>query len=309
VAEPSTTSAPGTAATRCGYVAILGAPNVGKSTLLNRFVGTKVSIVSPKVQTTRTRVLGICIAGDAQIVFVDTPGIFRPRRRLDRAMVAAAWGGAGDADHILLLVDAARGLDDDTRMIVDRLKEKDATAMVVLNKVDLVKKPALLALAAAMGETGIAAETFMISATTGDGVDDLLSHIAGLMPPGPWLFPEDQISDMPGRLLAAEITREKLYLHLHKELPYAATVETERWEEKPDGSARIEQVIYVERDSQKAIVLGKGGRQIKRIGAEARSELQELLERPIHLFLFVKVRDKWGDDPARYRDWGLDFNA
>lgn len=296
-------------ATRCGFVAVIGAPNVGKSTLVNRLVGAKVSIVSPKVQTTRTRVLGICLHGDAQIVLVDTPGIFRPRRRLDRAMVAAAWAGAGEADHILLMIDAVRGLDGDTTAIVERIKDKGGRAIAALNKVDLVKKPTLLAIAAACHDTGAVDEVFMISAETGDGVGELFDHVTALMPNGPWLFPEDQISDMPQRLLAAEITREKIYLNLRKELPYAATVETENWEERPDGSARIEQVIYVERDSQKAIVLGKGGRMVKRIGAESRTELETMLERPIHLFLFVKVRDKWGDDPARYRDWGLDFDA
>jgi len=296
-------------AQHCGFVAIIGAPNVGKSTLLNRFVGSKVSIVSPKVQTTRTRVLGICIEAGAQLVFIDTPGIFRPRRRLDRAMVAAAWGGAGDADVLLVLVDAARGIDDDTRAILDRLKEQQKRGILVLNKVDLVAKPKLLELAAALDAEGIFDDTFMVSAETGDGTADLLAFLAGKMPEGPWMFPEDQMSDMPLRLLAAEITREKLFLQLHKELPYAATVETENWEEDEDGSARIEQVIYVERDSQKGIVLGKGGRQIKSIGAAAREELEELLERRVHLFLFVKVREKWSDDPARYRDWGLDFNA
>ena len=297
----------------CGFVALIGAPNAGKSTLLNRFVGAKVSIVSPKVQTTRTRVLGICIEGDTQIVFIDTPGIFRPRRRLDRAMVAAAWGGAGEADHICLLVDATRfrdgEADPDTRRIVGRLKETGGRAVLAINKVDAVSKPALLEMAAVLDGEGVFSEAFMVSAEKGDGTGDLLSHLTSLMAPGPWLFPEDQISDMPRRLLAAEITREKLYLQLHQELPYAATVETDSWEEQEDGSARIEQTIYVERDSQKAIVLGKGGARIKQLGRAAREELQELLEQRIHLFLFVKVRDKWGDDPARYRDWGLDYDA
>ena len=297
----------------CGFVALIGAPNAGKSTLLNRFVGAKVSIVSPKVQTTRTRVLGICIEDDTQIVFIDTPGIFRPRRRLDRAMVAAAWGGAGDADHICLLVDATRfrdgEADPDTRRIVGRLKETGGRAVLAINKIDAVSKPALLEMAAVLDGEGVFSETFMVSAEKGGGTGDLLSHLTSLMAPGPWLFPEDQISDMPRRLLAAEITREKLYLQLHQELPYAATVETDSWEEQEDGSARIEQTIYVERDSQKAIVLGKGGARIRQLGRAAREELQELLEQRIHLFLFVKVRDKWGDDPARYRDWGLDYNA
>jgi GTP-binding protein Era len=295
--------------TRAGFIAVVGAPNVGKSSLINRLVGTKVSIVSPKVQTTRTRVLGICMAGAAQVIFIDTPGIFQPRRRLDRAMVAAAWGGAGDADHVLLLVDAARGIDDNTRDIIDKLRGSGRRAVLAINKVDIVKKPDLLALTATLQDPDLFTKTFMISATSGDGVNDLLAYLAGLLPAGPWLFPEDQVSDMPERLLAAEITREKLYLELHQELPYATTVETESWEHKPDGSIRISQVVYVERDTQKAIVLGKGGRQIKRIGVKARQELQEILDTNVHLFVFVKVREKWGDDPERYRDWDLDFNA
>jgi len=296
-------------ATRAGFVAVVGAPNVGKSTLINRLVGTKVSIVSPKVQTTRTRVLGICMAETAQVIFIDTPGIFQPRRRLDRAMVAAAWGGAADADHVLVLIDGARGLDDDSRTIIEKLKANKRRAILAINKVDLVKKPDLLTLTAALDDPDVFTDTFMISAVSGDGVDDLLAHLAGMLPEGPWLFPEDQVSDMPERLLAAEITREKLYLELHQELPYAATVETESWEDKDDGSVRIGQVVYVERDSQKGIVLGKGGRQIKRIGAAARTELEDILGTKMHLFVFVKVRQKWGDDPDRYRDWDLDFNA
>ena len=296
-------------ATHAGFIAIVGAPNVGKSSLINRLVGTKVSIVSAKVQTTRTRVLGICISGAVQVIFVDTPGIFQPRRRLDRAMVAAAWGGAGDADHVLLLVDAARGIDDDTQNIIDKLRGSGRRAVLAINKVDIVKKTDLLSLTATLQDPDLFTKTFMISATCGDGVNDLLAYLAGLLPAGPWLFPEDQVSDMPERLLAAEITREKLYLELHQELPYATTVETESWEYKPDGSIRISQVIYVERDTQKAIVLGKGGRQIKRIGVKARQELQEIMDTNVHLFVFVKVREKWGDDPERYRDWDLDFNA
>jgi GTP-binding protein Era len=294
---------------RCGFVAVLGAPNVGKSTLINQIVGTKVSIVSPKVQTTRTRVLGIHIEGASQIVFVDTPGIFQPRRRLDRAMVATAWGGAEDADAVLLLVDATRGLDANTTRIVDRLKANGRTAILVLNKVDLVKKPALLKTATELNATEVFSDTFMVSALTGDGVVDLVAHLAGRMPEGPWHFPEDQISDMPQRLLAAEITREQLYRQLHQELPYAATVETETWTEKRDGSVRIEQVIFVERTSQRAIVLGKKGARIRSLGAAARAELEGIFECRIHLFLFVKVRESWGDDPERYRDWGLDFDA
>lgn len=300
------------AAARCGFIAILGAPNVGKSTLLNRLVGAKVSIVSPKVQTTRTRVLGICIEGDAQVVFIDTPGIFQPKRRLDRAMVASAWGGAADADETLLLVDASRGIDGDTRSIIKGLgKRSDGEGVVVLaiNKIDLVKKPALLKLTAELAKTGLFRDTFMISAETGDGVADLMAFLAEGVRPGPWLFPEDQMSDMPSRLLAAEITREQLYRQLHQELPYAATVETEEWSRGDDGSITIRQVVFIEKQSQKGIVLGKGGARIKSIGAAARKELEAMFEGRVHLFLFVKVREKWGDDPERYRDWGLDFNA
>ena len=294
---------------RSGFVAILGAPNVGKSTLLNRLVGAKVSIVSPKVQTTRTRILGIRIENEVQVVFIDTPGIFRPRRRLDRAMVAAAWGGASDADRILLLVDAAKGIDPDTDAIVHRLQKSGRTAILVLNKVDLTRKPKLLELAARLAARGLFTETFMISALTGDGVADLLRFLAADMPEGAWLFPEDQISDMPLRLLAAEITREQIYLQLRQELPYSAAVETERWEERDDGSVRIEQVVFIERRSQKAIVLGERGQRIRALGEAARRELESILDRRVHLFLFVKVRGHWGDDPERYRDWGLDFNA
>ena len=294
---------------RAGFVAIVGAPNVGKSTLLNRLVGAKVSIVSPKVQTTRTRVLGICIEGPAQIIFIDTPGIFQPRRRLDRAMVAAAWIGTVDADEVLLLVDASRGLDRNTAAIVKKLKRAERTVILAINKVDLVNKPDLLALAAELNEAGAFTDTFMISAETGDGVADLMALLAGCVAAGRWLFPEDQISDMPGRLTAAEITREQLYLQLHKELPYAAAVETESWKDQDDGSLRIEQVVYVERGSQKAIVLGKKGSRVKSIGEAARKELEEIFGRRVHLFLFVKVRGNWGDDPERYRDLGLDFDA
>ena len=294
---------------RAGFVAIVGAPNVGKSTLLNRLVGAKVSIVSPKVQTTRTRVLGICIEGPSQIIFIDTPGIFQPRRRLDRAMVAAAWIGTADADEVLLLVDASRGLDRNTTAIVKKLKRAERTVILAINKVDLVNKPDLLALAAELNEAGAFTDTFMISAETGDRVADLMALLAGRVAAGRWLFPEDQISDMPGRLTAAEITREQLYLQLHKELPYAAAVETESWKDQDDGSLRIEQVVYVERGSQKAIVLGKKGSRVKSIGEAARKELEEIFGRRVHLFLFVKVRGNWGDDPERYRDLGLDFDA
>ena len=295
--------------TRCGFVAVLGAPNAGKSTLVNHMVGVKVSIVSAKVQTTRVRVLGIFIEGRTQIVLIDTPGIFVPRRRLDRAMVAAAWGGAADADERLLLVDSLRGVDADTRRIIAGLEGSRRAAVLVLNKVDLVNKPSLLDLAAELGESGVLTDTFMVSARSGNGVGDLVAFLAARMPEGPWHFPEDQISDMPQRLYAAEITREKLYLQLRQELPYAATVETESWTEKPDGSVRVGQVIFVERPSQKAIVLGREGRRIKALGETARAELEEAFERRVHLILFVKVRKLWGDDAERYREWGLDFDA
>lgn len=298
-----------TADTRSGFIAVVGAPNVGKSTLVNRLVGTKVTIVSPKVQTTRVRVLGICMAGRTQLVFIDTPGIFRPRRRLDRAMVAAAWEGVAAADRTLLLVDAARGLDADTRRIIERHGYGNAPLVLAINKVDLVKKPDLLSLAQALYREGTFERSFMISARTGSGVDDLLDYFAQAMPEGPWHFPEDQVSDMPLRLLAAEITREQLYLQLHRELPYAAAVETEVWEEGEDGSVTIRQIVYIERPSQKAIVLGKRGRRIKSLGETARKELEAILERRVHLFLFVKVRENWSEDPERYRDLGLDFNA
>lgn len=294
---------------RCGFVALIGAPNAGKSTLLNRLVGAKVSIVTPKVQTTRTRVLGIAMRGDAQVVFIDTPGIFRPRRRLDRAMVAAAWSGAGDADMIVLLVDAARPVSEDTRQIIGQLRDSGRGAILALNKIDLVKRETLLTLAAELNASGIFTDTFMIASTTGDGVDDLMDTVVSRLPKSPWLYPEDQASDMPARLLAAEITREKLFLQLHEELPYALTVETEEWENFRDGSVRIRQIVYVERESQKAIVLGKGGRRIKSVGATAREELEQILDRKVHLLLYVKVREKWGDDPERYSGWGLDFNA
>lgn len=294
---------------RAGFVAVIGAPNVGKSTLINRIVGAKVTIVSPKVQTTRTRVRAIHNVGKSQLVFVDTPGIFKPRRRLDRAMVAAAWAGASEADQVVLMVDAVRGVDSDTQAILQRLKDSRRKVVLAINKVDAVNKPALLALADPLYREGIFTETFMISAETGDGVNDLVNALAERMPGGPWLFPTDELSDMPERLMAAEITREQLYLQLRKELPYHATVETERWEDRKDGSVKIDQVIYVQRDSQKAIVLGKGGHQVKAIGAAARKELEAILDCKVHLFLFVKVRENWGDDPERYRDWGLDFEA
>ncbi len=293
--------------TRCGFVALVGAPNAGKSTLLNQLVGEKVSIVTPKVQTTRTRITAICMAGQTQIVFVDTPGIFTPKRRLEKAMVRAAWSGAHDADLVVLLVDAARGVDDDTVRITDGLKRAGRQAILALNKVDVVKKPKLLALAAALEAEARFTDIFMISALTGDGIDDLKGVLADRLPTGPWHYPADQLADIPERLLAAEITREKLFLRLHQELPYASTVETERWQERPDGSVRIEQVIYVQRNTQKPIVLGKGGRTIKTIGALARADMEQVFDRRVHLFLFVKVREKWLDDPERYRQMGLDY--
>lgn len=300
---------------KAGFVAVLGAPNAGKSTFVNQAVGTKVSIVSPKVQTTRTRVLGIAIVNDAQIIFMDTPGIFEPKRRLDRAMVASAWGSAADADITMLMVDAERGIDPDTKRILDGLEKrkkerpKSPAPILCINKIDSVAKERLLVIVQELSERDLFSDTFMISALTGDGVSDVLDEFAERMTPGPWLFPEDQISDMPSRLLAAEVTREKLFLQLHQELPYAATVETETWTQQDDGSIRIEQVIYVQRDSQKAIVLGNKGSRIKELGSASRKDLEYMFETRVHLFLFVKVRDAWIDDPERYRDWGLDFNA
>jgi GTPase len=295
--------------TRCGYVALIGAPNSGKSTLLNRLVGHKLAIVTPKAQTTRNRLLGITIEGATQIIFVDTPGIFAPRRRLDRAMVAAAWSGAEDADETLLLVDSARGVDEDTRRILDRVARRDRPLVLALNKIDLVPRERLLGLAAALSRQVRFESVFMISGLKGDGVEDVKHHLAASLPPGPWLFPEDQLSDAPERLIAAEVTREQVFLQLHDELPYASAVETEKWENKPDGSVHIEQVIYVQRPSQRAIVLGEGGRRIKMIGARARAELGRLLDRQVHLFLFVKVRQNWVEDRERFDALGLDFDV
>jgi GTPase len=295
------------AETRCGFVALIGAPNAGKSTLINALVGSKVSIVSRKVQTTRALVRGIAMAGDAQLVLLDTPGIFAPRRRLDRAMVTTAWGGAHDADLVVLLVDAKKGIDDEAEAILGKLGEIARPTVLVLNKVDLVDKPALLKLTQTLNEKAKFDASFMISALAGDGVDALKTWLADHAPQGPWHYPEDQISDAPIRSLAAEITREKLFDRLHQELPYQATVETDVWKDLRDGSARIEQTIYVERESQRKIVLGKGGATIKAIGAEARKEIAELSEQKVHLFLFVKVREGWGDDPERYRQMGLEF--
>ena len=293
--------------TRCGFIALIGAPNAGKSTLINALVGAKVSIVSRKVQTTRALVRGIAIVGEAQLVLMDTPGIFVPKRRLDRAMVTTAWGGASDADIVVLLIDARKGVDDEAASILGKLAEVRQPKVLVLNKVDVADKPALLALAQKIGAQAKFDATFMLSALTGDGVDDLKKWLAEHSPVGPWHYPEDQISDAPMRALAAEITREKLFNRLHQELPYQATVETESWKELRGGDVRIEQTIYVERESQRKIVLGKGGATIKAIGAEARKEIAEMAEQKVHLFLFVKVREGWGDDPERYRAMGIEF--
>jgi GTP-binding protein Era len=293
--------------TRCGFVAIIGVPNAGKSTLVNRLVGTKVSIVSHKVQTTRSIIRGIAMRGNAQVVFVDTPGIFRPRRRLDRAMVETAWGGAHDADLVALLVDAAKGLDDEVRELVAKLGEIAQPKILILNKIDAVKRESLLKLADDLNRAQGFTRTFMISALTGDGLNDLMAFLAEAVPRGPWLYPEDEVSDLPLRNLAAEITREKLFERLHQELPYQATVETERWTDQKDGSVRIEQTIFVERASQKKIVIGKGGETIKAISMAARKDIAEIADKRVHLFLFVKVRENWADDPERYREMGIEF--
>ena len=292
-------------ATRCGFIALIGAPNAGKSTLVNTLVGAKVAIVNRKVQTTRTTLRGIAVVGASQLVFIDTPGIFTPRRRLDRAMVDAAWGGAGDADQVVLVVDAAKGIDEDVERILAKLQGGKAQ-LLALNKIDRVRKDRLLELAAELNSRAPFAKTFMISALSGDGVEDLKTYLAGVVAPGPWHYPEDEISDAPLRVMAAEITREKMYDRLHEELPYQAAVETTAWIEQKNG-IRIEQTIFVERDSQKSIVLGKGGSMIKQLSTAARKEMSEVLERKVHLFLFVKVRENWGDDPERYSDLGLTF--
>ncbi len=299
-----------TEATRAGFVALIGEPNAGKSTLLNRMVGAKVSIVTHKVQTTRARIRGVCMEGTAQIVFVDTPGLFRPRRRLDRAMVAAAWGGAADADIIVLLVEAHRGLTEGTKAIIDAMRDRIPRGQKValaINKIDRVKAETLLALSAELNEAFPFVETFMISAEKGYGVDKLRVWLAGEIPEGTWFYPEDQIADLPMRMIAAEITREKLTLRLHEELPYQLTVETETWEDRPDGSTRIDQIVYVARDGHKGIVLGNKGETIKAVGQAARIDLVTFLERPVHLFLQVKVRPNWLDEPDRYSEMGLDF--
>jgi GTP-binding protein Era len=292
---------------RCGFAALIGAPNVGKSTLINALVGSKVSIVTPKVQTTRNLIRGIAIEADSQVILVDTPGIFSPRRRLDRAMIDSAWGSAQEADVVAALLDSRRGLAADDEKVIGGLADLRAPKVLVLNKIDLVDKRALLALTGEANRRVDFAATFMISALSGDGVPDLKAWLAARMPAGPWLYPDDQISDAPLRQLAAEITREKLYLRLHQELPYQSTVETEVWKELKDGSVRIEQSLYVERESQRKIVLGKGGQTLKAIGAAARGEIAAAIEQPVHLFLHVKVREGWADDPERYRAMGLDF--
>lgn len=292
---------------RCGFVALIGAPNAGKSTLLNALVGSKVSIVSHKVQTTRMLVRGIALEGRAQLIFVDTPGIFKPKRRLDRAMVTSAWTGAQEADLTGLVIDARKGLDEEADAILARLGDVGGKKFLLLNKIDLVEKETLLGLAKVANERANFGATFMISALAGSGVADVKRWLAERIPEGPWLYPADQIADAPLRQLAAEITREKLYHRLHQELPYQSTVETTDWKQRKDGSVRIEQTIFVERESQRKIVLGKGGQTIKAIGAEARKEIAEAADAPVHLFLFVKVREGWGDDPERYREMGLDF--
>ena len=307
--QPKTVDEAQATPTRCGHVALIGAPNAGKSTLLNRLVGRKLAIVTPKPQTTRTRLLGIAIEGPAQIIYVDTPGIFAPRRRLDRAMVAAAWSGAEDAEQTVLLVDAARGVDRDTCRIIDRLAERGLESILALNKIDLVRRDSLLTLADTLSREGRFDPVFMISGRTGDGVNDLKRHLAAVLPQGPWLFPEDQLSDMPERVIAAEVTREQVFLQLRDELPYGSAVETEQWQDKRDGSARIEQVIFVQRPSQRAIILGEGGQRIRAIGARARAQLEHLLDRRVHLFLFVKVRENWVEDRERYAALGLEYDV
>lgn len=294
---------------RCGFVAVIGAPNAGKSTLVNRIVGAKVSIVTPKMQTTRFRVLGIAVRESTQLILIDTPGIFAPRKRLERAMVAAAWSGAGDADEVVLVVDASRGLKGETMRIIDRLQGAGRKAILALNKIDLVAKPELLRLTATLNAAGTFSEVVMISAQSGDGVGDLVALVAGRLPHGPWLFPDDQISDLSEHVFATEITREKAFMALGQELPYAVSVETESWTQRPDGSIEIRQIINVQREGQKGIVIGHKGSRLSQIGTAARAELEHLLGCRVHLFLFVRVQARWSDDPAWYRDVGLDFQA
>ncbi|MCB1508874.1 MAG: GTPase Era [Hyphomicrobiaceae bacterium] len=303
---PEDTS-PETAGTRCGFIALIGATNAGKSTLLNRLVGEKIAIVSHKVQTTRATVRGIALHGSSQIIFVDTPGLFRPKRRLDRAMVETAWGGAREADAVALLVDARKGLTDELREQLTPLSGIGKKKILVLNKIDLVRRDTLLALAGELNTMARFEATFMISALEGDGSEDLMRYLAAHVAPGPWLYPEDQVADAPLRVLAAEITREKIFERLHQELPYETHVETEQWTTRKDGSARVEQTIYVARDSQKKIVIGKGGQTLKWISTQARREITEAAGQPVHLFIFVKVREGWADDPARYREIGIAF--
>jgi len=293
--------------TTCGYVALIGAPNAGKSTLMNALLGCKLSIVTHKVQTTRARLLGVMVEDQHQVIFMDTPGIFQPKKRLERAMVSAAWDGAGDADVVILMVDSTHALDDNTRRIATSLKEQGRDVILVLNKIDVVKRANLLTMAEELNQIGNFTDTLMISALSGDGLDDLKQKIFDYLPEGIWLYPEDQLTDISERMLAAEVTREKFFLRLHEELPYSATIETESWKEQKDGSVRIEQIIYVERDSQKKIVIGKGGASLKEIGTLARKELEEFFDRRVHLFLFVKVRKNWGDDKERYEQMGLDW--
>ena len=295
--------------TRAGFVSLIGAPNAGKSTITNNFVGSKVSIVSPKAQTTRTVIKGIGIYENTQIIFLDSPGIFKPKRRLDRAMVASAWEGITDADIVVMVVDAKRGFDEESKAIVEKLNKDKISAVLVLNKVDLIQKEKLLSLSAEINKAGHFKETFMISALTGQNIDDFYKYLADNLPESPWYYPEEQMSDMSLKLLAAEIVREKLFLYLRQELPYCLTVEPEVWERREDNSVRAEMTIYVQKDNQKIIVLGKNGSMIKKIGQAARQELERELECRIHLFLFVKVRENWIDDPARYADWNLNFNS
>lgn len=294
---------------KSGFVALVGAPNAGKSTLMNQLVGSKISIVTHKVQTTRAVMRGIATHNNSQIIFVDTPGIFAPRRRLDEAMVSTAWMSAKDADICVFLVDAERGLTDDIGKIIENLKSVSVSVILLINKIDTVPREELLKLTADIHELYAFEQTFMVSALNGDGCVDFMDHLAETVPAGPFMYPEDQISDLPLRMLAAEVTREKIYLRLHQELPYACHVETEKWEDKKDGSVRVSQVIFVERQSQKKIIIGKNGGTIKAISTASRKELCDLVEQPVHLFLFVKVRENWGDDPARYREMGLEFPA
>ena len=297
------------ASSKCGFAALIGAPNAGKSTLMNTLLGTKVSIVTPKAQTTRSRISGVLTSDNAQLVFVDTPGIFPPRRRLERAMVTAAWNGAFDADIIVLLIDVTSGMRSDTQKIIHKLVESKRTAICVLKKIDRIKRSNLLKIVEALKPKNLFTDYFMISALNGDGVTDLKNFLISQLPSGPWHFPEDQLSDMNERLFAAEITREKLFLNLHEELPYSLTVETTGWEEFANGAVRIEQVLYVDKKSHKGITLGRAGTRIKLIRSLAQVELKDLLGRDVHLFLFVKVREKWWEDPQHYRDWGLDFGS